>query len=527
MLKKKFLISTKMRIFIIAVVLTVSVLITTLSCVISYSQSDSFYKRIAMDSAENFAAFIDGEYLAKLKEVTETKEYQDMRDRAEINNDEKAIETYLKEKGLWDEFVPLRERMCKYMDNMEDIKYLYIIVLGDSEALRDMYLVDDFDNPLYQTGNYQSREPELLGVDTSQHIEPTITTGDWGWLCSAYAPIYDKDGKIVCHVGCDLDMEGIMRDRLIGILIIAGCTIAVTLIVLLIAVIFNHTIFIKPLRRLTDEAKKFKPSKDVTYEEAGVVNLYFKHEDEVDEIYEVIKAMQVSIIDFLNDMAKLEKTNENYLNSLRRAKSDIKDQKKQLGEKEKETEQYLSSLKQAEDDIRSKEEQLGKMSQEVYHDALTHVGSKTAYLKKIDELNQKIEEGTAEFAVAMVDMNDLKKINDTYGHKAGDSYIKGCCLIICDSFKYSQIFRIGGDEFVVVLEGQDYENRDSLVQKITAAYFETFSDTTKPVFLRYSASVGLAVLTENDSVFEHVFKRADEEMYDAKMKFKEIYGSYR
>lgn len=517
-----------MRIFIIAVVLTVSILIASISYIVSISKINDFYKRVSLNTAENFASFIeDTDYLAELRKVAESKEYQDMRDRAEINKDEKAVESYLKEKGLWDKFVPLREKMCKYLKNMDDVKYLYIIVLGDSEALRDMYLIDDKDNPLYQTGNYQSREPELLGVDTSQAIEPTISTGDWGWLCSSYAPVRDKDGKIICHVGCDVDMEGVMTERIYNVIFIAICSIAITLIVLLIAVIFNHTIFIKPLRRLTDESKKFKPQKDVSYDDAGVVNLYFKNDDEINEIYEVIRKMQMSMIDFLNDMAKLEKTNEDYLNSLRRAKSDIKVKKKQLGEKEKENELYLTSLKQAENDIKTKEEELGKMSKEVYHDALTHVGSKTAYVKRVGELNEMIENGMAEFAVAMVDMNDLKKINDTYGHKAGDSYIKGCCRIICDTFKYSQIFRIGGDEFVVVLIGQDYQNREMLVQKIAEKYNETFSDTTKPVFQRYSASVGLAALTEKDSTFEHVFKRADEEMYDAKMKFKEIHGSYR
>ena len=114
---------------------------------------------------------------------------------------------------MWQEYEDTRMIMCTFIDNMEDVKYLYLIVLGDKHADYDMYLLDDYDNPLYQTGNYEEREPELNGVDTSKKIETTITTGKWGWLCSAYVPVYDADGNIVCHVGCDIDMEGSMIQR--------------------------------------------------------------------------------------------------------------------------------------------------------------------------------------------------------------------------------------------------------------------------------------------------------------------------
>ena len=91
---------------------------------------------------------------------------------------------------MWQEYEDTRMIMCTFIDNMEDVKYLYLIVLGDKHADYDMYLLDDYDNPLYQTGNYEEREPELNGVDTSKKIETTITTGKWGWLCSAYVPVY-------------------------------------------------------------------------------------------------------------------------------------------------------------------------------------------------------------------------------------------------------------------------------------------------------------------------------------------------
>lgn len=524
---KRFSISKKLYIFILIVVIVVSFGTATLSFFLNVDQTDSYLKRLSYNSAENFAEYVDTEYLEKLRIAVESEEFQELRKTAKKNKDEKAIENYLKEKGLWEEFAQTRKEMCTYLENYEDIKYLYIIVLGNSKALTDMYLIDDYDNPLYQTGNYDSREPELYGVDTSQKIEPTISTGSWGWLCSAYAPVYSKDGAIICHIGCDVDMEKVMSERIRYFLYILISTCIISLIVLLIAVIFIKNILAKPIRKLIEEAKKFKPEKDVTYDDAGVIYLYLKSNDEITDIYEVLRSTQMNIIDYLNDMAKLEKVNEQYLESLRQAKSEAKDKKKQLDQMEKDKQQYQLILKQINDEIREKEIQLNKMSKSVFHDPLTHVGSKTAYIRKVEELSEMIADGTAEFAVAMVDLNDLKKINDQYGHKSGDAYIKGCCRIVCDIFNYSPIFRIGGDEFVVIMIGEDYENRDELILQAKEAFAISFSDVKKPVFQRYSASIGLAVFGPEDNTFENVFKRADNEMYTAKMIFKEKNGSYR
>ena len=67
--------------------------------------------------------------------------------------------------------------------------------------------------------------------------------------------------------------------------------------------------------------------------------------------------------------------------------------------------------------------------------------------------------GTEEpaFAAVLFDINNLKLVNDTQGHNAGDTYIRKATHIICQYFSHSQVFRIGGDEFAVVLEGQDFQ----------------------------------------------------------------------
>ncbi|MBO4878058.1 MAG: diguanylate cyclase [Ruminococcus sp.] len=177
--------------------------------------------------------------------------------------------------------------------------------------------------------------------------------------------------------------------------------------------------------------------------------------------------------------------------------------------------------------LKHREEQIGQISQEAYRDPLTGVGSNNAYNNKVLELDARIADGSASFAVVMVDINNLKYINDDFGHEAGDRYIRGCCHMICEAFKHSPVFRIGGDEFVVILQGHDFENREKICDELRNAYTEAFADTEKEPCCRYSAAVGIAEYPSDGETFADVFKRADETMYDEKRAFKKVHGSYR
>ena len=99
-------------------------------------------------------------------------------------------------------------------------------------------------------------------------------------------------------------------------------------------------------------------------------------------------------------------------------------------------------------------------------DELTHTKNKTAYHEKEEELNRLIKEGHEPFGIVVCDINNLKVINDTEGHKAGDEYIKASCTMICRIFAHSPVFRIGGDEFVVILTNQEYKDRQNLISRL-------------------------------------------------------------
>ena len=124
-----------------------------------------------------------------------------------------------------------------------------------------------------------------------------------------------------------------------------------------------------------------------------------------------------------------------------------------------------------------------------------------------------------QFGIAMIDLNNLKVINDSYGHANGNLYIAGACHIVCTIFRHSPVFRVGGDEFIVILKNSDYEHRHELVESANQKFFETENDMSREPWERYSVAIGLAEYKPGDTV-DAVGKRADEEMYNNKQKMK-------
>ena len=151
-------------------------------------------------------------------------------------------------------------------------------------------------------------------------------------------------------------------------------------------------------------------------------------------------------------------------------------------------------------------------------DAMTGVKNKYAFSQAQERINQRIgQEESLEFSIVVFDLNDLKRINDTRGHEAGDAYIKEACKMICTCFKHSPVFRIGGDEFTAVLEGEDYFNQESLLEKFEKQVLVNIGRG------RAVVSFGCARFEPSkDKNCEMVFERADTLMYTEKLLLKSL-----
>lgn len=163
---------------------------------------------------------------------------------------------------------------------------------------------------------------------------------------------------------------------------------------------------------------------------------------------------------------------------------------------------------------------LGQIRGMAFKDPLTEVRNNMAYTVYIKELQEKIQKKEIyEFGFCVLDTNDLKKINDTYGHENGNTYLIKCCKLICDTFVHSPVFRIGGDEFIVVLLNNDLTNCNELLNKLKAQMKATEHEKNPWERLSIACGIALCERTEDSSVKE-IFKRADQAMYKDKLDIK-------
>jgi len=151
-------------------------------------------------------------------------------------------------------------------------------------------------------------------------------------------------------------------------------------------------------------------------------------------------------------------------------------------------------------------------------DSLTGIKNKHAYAQWEEEINERIKGGNQEpFAVVVCDINDLKAVNDMYGHKEGDVCIKNASARICGVFMHSPVFRVGGDEFIVILTNGDYAQRNRLLERINALP----QDLSK-IRAGETISAGMAEYDKDKHpTLLSVAEEADKAMYERKQYVKE------
>ncbi len=151
-------------------------------------------------------------------------------------------------------------------------------------------------------------------------------------------------------------------------------------------------------------------------------------------------------------------------------------------------------------------------------DILTGTRNKTAFIEYEKDLQKEVDDKLLDsFGIIVCDINNLKIINDTQGHKAGDEYIKSACKLICRTFAHSPVFRVGGDEFVVILRSQDYNERESLISAFRKQIEDNIRIGQGPV-----VASGLAEYQmDSCNTVDDIFKLADSRMYEEKAYLKE------
>lgn len=175
---------------------------------------------------------------------------------------------------------------------------------------------------------------------------------------------------------------------------------------------------------------------------------------------------------------------------------------------------YIIGIENIDEEIKKEKQHLKALNTEkelARRDDLTGIKNKTAYNELEKSVQENMDNGMdyLPFALVVCDTNNLKKINDSFGHVAGDEYIKQSAMLLCNAFVHSPVFRVGGDEFVVFLRGNDYSNREDLLKKLRAQVRKNLQAKSGPI-----VASGMAEYNpKTDTLVSEIFDRADKDMY--------------
>ena len=365
------------------------------------------------------------------------------------------------------EYQEILKTLTYYQDNI-NLKYIYCIRdMGDKNFV---FTIDptvedpgEFGEPIVYTDALYSASRGTAAVDKDPYSDR------WGRFYSSYSPVFDSNHDVAGIVAVDFSADWYdkqISNQIMTMMLVTVTSIAFgVFIVLLLASQFRKRIKLlyKELNKLTEGVETL--SKELSH-------------DHILDSDEVIETELSEEDERLDEMGVMEKR----ISSLK---------------------EYMSA-------------QIRYVRSKTYVDGLTGVKNRTAYLEYIEKIEKSINSGDAAFAVVMLDLNGLKRINDEFGHDKGDMTIKKAADIIKETFADEQVFRIGGDEFVVLLK----DSREKIVERMSCfdkncAYANDKDDDT-PVAI----SKGYAFFdAEKDKCYQNTFERADQAMYEDKKAY--------
>lgn len=481
----RFPLWAKTLIVLVLSVSLVSIVAVVFSTNVLQDITRSHYIEHSIELADTLGMYLNLDDTKAVKNKVDTI-YKGLSEEQKVENSywgEPEWETYLQnynEVVTMPEYTRLFNQIHEF-HSKNDVRYTYL-AYADFTNYRLIYLVDD--SPKEERclpGSFDDfTESDMTIFD---HLEsgftPEITnTPEYGYLASVGRPIFDGTTHnmetLVAFSLVDLSMDDIVAKENEGIRTLSFLLAGLGAGAVIISYILVLILLVRPVRKLTKVANE--------YVEGG------------DENLNKFSKIKINTADEIEDLS----------NSMKKMEEDLN--------------RYITDLLSTSTKLEGAEKQAIEMKHLAVVDALTNVGNKLAYFETEERLNVLINENNAKFAICMIDLNDLKLTNDTMGHETGDDLIVELSNIIKNVFVNSTIYRIGGDEFAVVIEGEEVKSLKKLENQFIALIQESIN---KGGDIIVSAAIGSATFNPNiDNNVEDTFKRADTRMYESKKKMK-------
>ena len=378
-------------------------------------------------------------------------------------------------------------QFCYWEKNMFDmtdahgLTYIYVAVLTDPEKDIWAYSIDPLSEAKTVSGGMYRDLGFTFGGNSGAHARMRAVLdgedvdgfesydNEFGRTLACYSPVI-IGGKTVGVVGAEAEADGVDRGAIASALSMAGlAAAAITAGMLAVLFLLNRS-FVRRVVLLTGHVSEFSRTKDAGVSES--ISEISAEKDEIGTLGRAIAGMIQSICDYVDEIAE-------------------KDAK-------------LESMKAY----------VEKLDAAAYRDALTGAGNKAAYDEVAKRLDWGILMHDTAFAIVMADLNYLKRINDSFGHARGDEYIKRMYAMLDKAFPDSAVFRIGGDEFAVVVQEDGVGMVSEMVAGLKNEMYKLMSDESLEPWEQVSIALGWSVFKKDrDGSVDMVLKRADDAMY--------------
>ena len=353
-----------------------------------------------------------------------------------------------------------------------DLAYIYCLVKNTEGTI--VFSIDPSDEP----GGFLTESPVI--TDSMQKAFTGVAAVDskayvdrWGNLYSGYAPIYNSENKVVGVIGVDVWAKwynDLVTKNTIAITVISLASISAGVFIAL-----SITLAIR--KRFNDLSKE-------------------------------MNSLESEVQILLSEIRKSSEFGDIEPETIYRKGDD------QMGE-------LNNQIQTAQKEIRQYIDYSQKMA---LIDSLTRINNRLAYFERVKAINNRISSGVEfSFMVYVFDVNGLKDINDTYGHEFGDVALINAAKLLRQVFDKTNTYRIGGDEIVVILEGEAINTADQRTKEFNDLLDSFNSDDNNDLPVHLSVAIGKSsYVRDKDKEFLDVFRRADENMYKEKAKYHKL-----
>ncbi len=370
---------------------------------------------------------------------------------------------------------------------MDDVNYDVVYMIDGERTTPNDHLKDGEtpdpadDNKLYLGDRYHN-DPDDYAIMWNTWRTGQKQNGykefnnSWGHTYCYYTPV-NINGETLGIIGTEINVSKVNHEILRDTLALQLRLALVFLFAVFIMVMFLNHVILRRARILEKDVTRYAETKDDSV--ADDIIRVFKGSDEMDSLGKSFAAM-------------------------------IKDLR-----------EHMNKLAQASHDLALSQQYAAEMDDLANKDAMTGVRNKLAYNKEVQRLERNRKAGEVQFGIGVADIDNLKKINDTWGHDKGDEAIKKLCRILCEIFAHSAVFRIGGDEFAIIMGKSDSDFVESHISEFNRRIRELTSNDSLEEWQKVSAAIGYAIYDPaTDSSVDDVFIKADRNMYEDKKRRK-------